>query len=385
MSFRHCLFMRGIVLVVGLAVVTRAGEPARQQAIPEGEQSSRVKVKVILDEKYPEELEPPGTLEATKALLEAVGLQPASGDAEDADYMLRVTVRSSSKGATYGMRTAGGPHDGKFLGHFQGLSYLRLEGQIAWSGKEIDREAAFIAEQKYGKTPAPKNALHHLLFDHSDYFMKLYEIVASIWGIDRILPAAEAFAKERGYKRTIGAVALVVAAKTDHRHIPKMIAALEAENAFWTVRKRFTDALVAIGQPSVAPLIQVLGSSESPITQRCAVDALGAIGGTRAVGPLIEALAVETLTDAAGYALALIGDSRGKAAAVAPLIGCLNWDNKPMSQENAARALGLIGDRKAIQPLEELLSRKANDKGPFSAGIRAAAIDSIERIRGSTK
>ena len=101
-------------------------------------------------------------------------------------------------------------------------------------------------------------------------------------------------------------------------------------------------------------LIEDLKVEDEEIRQ-AAADALGKIGDSRAVEPLIEVLVEEDIglvaeaAAAAADALGKIGDSR----AVEPLIGVLDIDRDV--SEAAAWALGEIGDARAVEPLIKTL------------------------------
>ena len=132
--------------------------------------------------------------------------------------------------------------------------------------------------------------------------------------------------------------------------------------------------LVKIGTPAVEPLIAVLNDRNSSVqVYENAASILGAIGDSRAIKSLTEILKVEvqSLRNKAAIALKTLDwnpDDREKEAiyhvalgnwkhclkyrgiAVPPLLLCLD-SMDPKLSEGTAKALGLIGDERAINHL----------------------------------
>ena len=99
---------------------------------------------------------------------------------------------------------------------------------------------------------------------------------------------------------------------------------------------------------NVKGLIKALGYNKDHVIRRDAADALGQIGDSFAVSPLIAALRDDDLEVrcAVANALGAIGDGR----AVEPLISFLN--NQDLNMRCCAlKALGRIGDARAVEPL----------------------------------
>jgi HEAT repeat protein len=119
-------------------------------------------------------------------------------------------------------------------------------------------------------------------------------------------------------------------------------------------RNRAAEALGQIGGArAVEALIKALGDNDLGVRWDAA-DALGEIGDVRAVEPLIETLRDEDTHVRASAAVALgeIGDAR----AVEPLIKALgDEDAEWYVRRNAAIALGEIGDARAVEPLIKAL------------------------------
>lgn len=139
----------------------------------------------------------------------------------------------------------------------------------------------------------------------------------------------------------------------DPRAVDPLIEALQDEDP--EVRKNAAVALGEISDPrAVNPLIEVL-DDENPEVWRNVTEALGKLG-EQAVDPLIMILIDEgqQSSDArsgAARALGKIGDPR----AVEPLIVALK-DEAYMVRSGAASALGEISDPRAVDPLIEALS-----------------------------
>jgi HEAT repeat protein len=169
------------------------------------------------------------------------------------------------------------------------------------------------------------------------------------------------------------------------------------------VREEAAEALGRIGHiRAVEPLIRALGD-EHEDTRRFAAEALGRIGDPRAVEPLIgalewdyyqlfeAALARQKLTDtrsekeiidelvekyvfireAAAKALGRIGDAR----AVDALIAALKYISRNV-REAAAEALGRIGDARAVEPLIEALKDREVD-------VHESAAEALVRLGAS--
>ena len=128
------------------------------------------------------------------------------------------------------------------------------------------------------------------------------------------------------------------------------------------------DTLVRIGEPAIEPLIKALKSDNRHIRAGAAV-ALGKTGNARAVGPLMEALKDKDrkIEGWAAKGLGLIGEP-----AVEPLIKVINEDGYEF--QLVARALGEIGDPRAIEPLIASLKRDNNLSNVFDV------IDALGKI-----
>ena len=153
----------------------------------------------------------------------------------------------------------------------------------------------------------------------------------------------------------------------DARAVQPLIAALRSVHP--EVRGVAADALGKLGEAAVQPLIAALRNKDRSVCE-AAARALGELGDARAVQPLIAALgsAYSKVRDAAADALDKLGerpkDDSQRAqraiatrawhevvalgsAAVEPLIAALGGKESGA----AARALGELGDARAVQPL----------------------------------
>lgn len=118
----------------------------------------------------------------------------------------------------------------------------------------------------------------------------------------------------------------------------------------WRIREDAVDALIRRGKDAVVPLLHAL--EEGHRNRFDIAQALGGIGDSRAVEPLIQELDTANffVTQAAAKALGNIGDSR----AIAPLIDVfrMRWDDTEAitTWQTAAFALAAFG-RPALLPL----------------------------------
>jgi HEAT repeat protein len=134
--------------------------------------------------------------------------------------------------------------------------------------------------------------------------------------------------------------------------IRALLAALADADA--TVRWEAVKALIALGDKRIVPPLIVLAQGAGASEQRAAaVYALGFLYDSRALAPLLQVLR-DSQEDAqvrghAAEALAYIGQRR----AVPALIAALD-DPSPEVRLWSAFALGELGDRRAVAPLERL-------------------------------
>lgn len=130
-------------------------------------------------------------------------------------------------------------------------------------------------------------------------------------------------------------------------------------------------SLVAIGEVAIDALVSALPGPKGIY----AALALGGLRDVRAVAPLLEHLSIRPWPRFCKKAISALG-AIGNTAAVAPLIAILKEDRLD-SDEEVADALGCIGDPRAVEPLIALLN--SDKHGPFGFA-RAAAAEALGRI-----
>ena len=136
------------------------------------------------------------------------------------------------------------------------------------------------------------------------------------------------------------------------RAVERLIKALSDDDKW--VRKAAAEALGKIGiERAVVPLIGVL-SDDDWRTRNSAAEALGKIGDEQAVEPLIKALRDRRSVVVRRGAAEALGKI-GDVHAVEPLINALGDDDDDDVRQNAARALGEIGVARAVEPLIKAL------------------------------
>jgi len=128
-------------------------------------------------------------------------------------------------------------------------------------------------------------------------------------------------------------------------------------------------ALEKFGESVVPFFIESLGSA-SPVTRAGAASALGSIGDTRAVEPVIATLKDENWR-VSWNAARTLGHLKNRQA-VGPLLQALEHPNVNV-RSAAARSLGSIGDVRAIEPLIDTLT----DEEPM---VRADAAGALGRL-----
>lgn len=133
-------------------------------------------------------------------------------------------------------------------------------------------------------------------------------------------------------------------------------------------RLRAAAALGQLGEPAVGPLLSSL--EDLPRARGYAALALGTIGDSRAVRPMIGLLAdpVAEVRFLAALALGRMGD----AAAVESLCAALADPARDV-REAAAWALGALGDSRAANPLAAL-------RDDPDAGVRDRATEALEKL-----
>jgi HEAT repeat protein len=126
-------------------------------------------------------------------------------------------------------------------------------------------------------------------------------------------------------------------------------------------------------QGDIDGLIEALNYPDDHNIRLAAASALGKVGDSRAVDPLITALDDQQgVNEVAALALGEIGDPR----AVEPLTETLENESWEI-RSSAAKALGKIGDERAVNPLTKLLEDR-------NENVRWHTVQALESITGDT-
>ena len=147
--------------------------------------------------------------------------------------------------------------------------------------------------------------------------------------------------------------------------------------------KVFFEAIIGLGlladgglsdERAIEPLSKALNSRD-PFVRAYAAGALGLLGDKRGIKPLIDALggASNDLRKYATETLGKIGE-----IAVEPLITALKHNDK-FVRAQAANALGLLGNKRAVKPLEKLIKGEKEDEVKITAKL---AIRMIQNENG---
>ncbi len=228
------------------------------------------------------------------------------------------------------------------------------------------------------------------LLKHEDELVRYraVEALGTMGDHRAVLPLCSVLDDEKLLYQAAGSLAKM----PDPRAIGPLVAKLSTRDA--STRHHVESALAAIGEPAAKALIAAL-EEEDEYAREGAAETLGDIGAAEAVVPLGKLLRGEksaAARDAAAKALAAIGGAGvdelldvlkkqpedwhaarltvtvcyavagiKERRAVELLIPLLKRDDVGVSDE-AARALGLIGDRRAVEPLIENLDRDWRDR-----------------------
>ena len=161
--------------------------------------------------------------------------------------------------------------------------------------------------------------------------------------------------------------AVLLGAIKHEKAVAPLVQALNDEHTY--VQGSTARALVKIGEPAVDALIQAL--QERGWDVKCgAAGALGEIGAKRTVGPLVQALEHNVVSDVRWKAAQALGNMAGllvKAGYKRPVKSLIEalGDKDSIVRQVAAEALGEIGDPMAIEPLVKAL--KSEDGNVYAA------------------
>ena len=153
----------------------------------------------------------------------------------------------------------------------------------------------------------------------------------------------------------------------DERSVKFLLDAIK--DADWWVRSRAADALGKIGGPRVINAALSLVNDKDDEVRRTAIEILNQTRDERAVSHLIEATRDKDwwVAERAVDALAEIGSKRAVPRLMEMLSGT------PKSLPTVLRALGRLGDPRAIDPAMQALGRREND-------IRVEALGALVRL-----
>jgi HEAT repeat protein len=248
------------------------------------------------------------------------------------------------------------------------------------------RQAAFTAVVHIG-TPAVEPLINAMDSEHPAHQAAFWALVKiGVPAVDQLLPMlrSDQPALRESSARVLGQIG-------DQRALKLLVDATSDEH--WAVREAAGKALVKFGKPALGALVAALHSPHDDIRWIASggLEQLGwqpdrSEGGVRyciarglwdqcaamgdiAVPTLIASLQHwdDDVRKGAAYALAKVG-----APATEPLIQVLQGDH-PHAREAAARTLGQIGSRQAMQPLANALQDEY-------AEIRLAAIGALLRL-----
>lgn len=173
-----------------------------------------------------------------------------------------------------------------------------------------------------------------------------------------------------GLRLRAGLLDLVAAGDTGMAD--QLLAAQESAEFDSHQQALFTRLIGRTADPrQVESFISMLASGDQ-VLRAAAADALGWIGDTRAVPPLLAILQRpddhEAVREIAAEALGKLGDR----AAVQPLIDALS-DSSDWLRRAAAQSLGELGDHRAVEPLSALMADK-------STMVQDAAFEALKRL-----
>lgn len=269
------------------------------------------------------------------------------------DIIIRIRVKGEAIGANYkSMRGFGG-----------GFYYTRarLVGNFSLSTPNgvLIREDHFEEEilpssiiSGYSSKTSPRKAPFSEVY--KIYWLPFFaEMLGEVYGADPLIRALD----DRDWYVHFAAAKALGTLK-DVRAVSHLIAAMVGEDSNYRddedsyIRDEAVNALEIIGKPAVNILISALSNEykgEEEDIRTGVIKALGKIGDTNAVDPLVEFLKNGSYYDERAMAATALGNIRDKRA-VSPLIAALH-DKEGYVRRMAASALGKIKDSRAVEPL----------------------------------
>jgi HEAT repeat protein len=150
----------------------------------------------------------------------------------------------------------------------------------------------------------------------------------------------------------------------------------------WYLVRNITYILGRIGKEQSLPYIQKVFNHEEIRVRREAVQALGLIGGPKAIGLLVRAL---TDNDVRIRCMAAINLGKGgKKTGLIPLLEVVQskdfYKREPAEIKAFFNAIGMVGSNEAIPVLQQLLERKSWFGRGKTDGIRTGAANALAMI-----
>ena len=177
-------------------------------------------------------------------------------------------------------------------------------------------------------------------------------------------------AMEDGDAMVAAEAAIALGRQYDARAQEPLVPLVSAEDP--DLRTRAAISLGRLRDPRAVPaLLDALYVSHDTYDREEAVRWLGRLGDVRAVEPLIALLPEFRIRYLTVVALGMLGDLR----AYDPLTEMLNWETHSNVRDNVARALGQLGDPRAIALLVPMAASEADAKYIPEALVRLGAIE----------
>lgn len=210
-------------------------------------------------------------------------------------------------------------------------------------------------------TPADlEQAIRGLVSEDRNVRLAAVEALGTV-GVPRAIPALISVLKDR--EKPVRQGAATALSKCGASALEPLLKELKSPDKYsrlgatvaLTLLKDDSQAFIFLREPRITDsIIEALVDEDTDVRSNAAIG-LGLIGDTRAVPPLITALAHGDLS-AAATALGMLKDSRG----VEPLIAALRSPNES-TRKSAAYSLGKIGGTHAIEALTVVLNDTSED------------------------
>lgn len=248
----------------------------------------------------------------------------------------------------------------------------------------------YFAIQREGKRIVP--VLIDFLRDESKskYYRYIEDILSNGLGFKALKKQTKEFVPqlievlEHGNKETRSYVVTILGALEDKRAIPPLINLIQDERASISI-------ILALGRlrakEAARPMVELLDTDYPH--RGVIVKALSQIGTTEAIeglmkvvrsewktGVYLEALGVDDAEITRGMAIEKLGELKAKVAVDLLIKLLLDENSWWMIREDSAQALGQIGDKRAVEPLEKVLTEDTSDS------VRKAAAEALKKLTG---